>query len=72
LQDAVEKWNAAATIENYTMSISCGFATYHKGVDPAAVLAAADQAMYRSKASAEKTASAETSRAASRAVASGN
>ncbi|HTZ95729.1 MAG TPA: GGDEF domain-containing protein [Terriglobales bacterium] len=72
LQDAVEKWNAAATIENYTMSISCGFATYHKGVDPAAVLAAADQAMYRSKASAEKTASPETSRAASRAVASGN
>lgn len=72
LQDAVEKWNAAATIENYTMSISCGFATYQKGADPAEVLAAADQAMYQSKGSAEKNASAQTPRAASRAVASGN
>lgn len=49
LQDAVTKWNQAAPIEGYVMSISCGFATYTRGADPAAVLAAADQAMYQTK-----------------------
>jgi diguanylate cyclase (GGDEF)-like protein len=49
LQEAVVKWNQTAPIEGYTMSISCGFATYKQGDDPAAVLAAADQAMYQIK-----------------------
>jgi diguanylate cyclase (GGDEF)-like protein len=49
LQEAVAKWNETAPIEGYTMSISCGFATYKQGDDPAATLAAADQAMYQIK-----------------------
>lgn len=49
LQNAVARWNQAAPIEGYVMSISCGFATYTRGADPAAVLAAADQAMYQTK-----------------------
>lgn len=51
LQQAVAKWNEKAPIEGYLMSISCGFATYQRGADPAAVLAAADQAMYQTKCS---------------------
>lgn len=51
LQEAVTKWNAATPIEGYLMSISCGFATYRRGADPAATLATADQAMYQAKCS---------------------
>lgn len=51
LQEAVAKWNEATPIKGYLMSISCGFATYKRGSDPAAILTAADQAMYQSKCS---------------------
>jgi diguanylate cyclase (GGDEF)-like protein len=49
LNDAVAKWNEKEIIKGYSMSISCGFATYTRGADPATVLAAADQAMYQTK-----------------------
>lgn len=51
LQEAVAKWNAATPIEGYSLSISCGSATYRRGADPATTLATADQAMYQAKCS---------------------
>jgi diguanylate cyclase (GGDEF)-like protein len=51
LQQAVAKWNVTTPIEGYSLSISCGFATYRRGADPAATLATADQAMYQAKCS---------------------
>lgn len=76
LQEAVARWNQASPIEGYSMSISCGCATYKRGGDPAATLAAADQAMYQIK-SASSTGAREvpvpnlSSRSMSRAAASG-
>ena len=49
LQQAVGEWNMSEPIKGYTMAVSCGSAMYHKGDDALAVLAAADQAMYRNK-----------------------
>lgn len=51
LQEAVAKWNASTPIEGYSLSISCGCATYRRGADPATTLATADQAMYQAKCS---------------------
>ena len=71
LQEAVIKWNAAAPIERYSLSISCGFATYRRGADPAATLATADQAMYQAKCSFSPGDAAEGAIPFSRAAASG-
>jgi diguanylate cyclase (GGDEF)-like protein len=49
LQEAVGEWNKTEPIKGYTMAVSCGTAMYRKGADALAVLAAADQAMYRNK-----------------------
>jgi diguanylate cyclase (GGDEF)-like protein len=72
LQEAVGRWNESAPIDGYRMSISCGFATYKRGADPAAVLAIADQAMYQAKASFPASGSvAEPANSLSQATASG-
>jgi len=49
LQEAVARWNETKLITGYSLSISCGFATYQRGADPTAILATADQAMYQAK-----------------------
>ena len=50
LQSVIEEWNREHVIAGYEMAVSCGSAVYHKGADAVAVLSAADQAMYKSKA----------------------
>lgn len=49
LQEAVGEWNRGEPIKGYSMAVSCGSAVYRKGSDALAVLAAADQAMYKNK-----------------------
>lgn len=72
LQEAVAKWNATTPIDGYSLSISCGFATYRRGGDPAATLATADQAMYQAKCSfSAANAAAEAAIPFSRAAVSG-
>lgn len=74
LQEAVAHWNAATPVEGYSMSISCGFATYRRGADPTATLATADQAMYQAKCSfspSSAEAASETANSTARAAASG-
>lgn len=46
----VERWNRDSPIVGYQMSLSCGPATYSKGVNPQELLESADQRMYREKA----------------------
>jgi len=50
LQSVIDEWNGEHLIKDYRMSVSCGSAVYHKGEEAVAVLSAADQAMYKSKA----------------------
>jgi diguanylate cyclase (GGDEF)-like protein len=49
LQCEVDQWNQTELIPGYKMALSCGAATYERGMDFQEVIAAADQAMYEHK-----------------------
>jgi diguanylate cyclase (GGDEF)-like protein len=49
LQEAVERWNAAAAIAGYKMSLSCGVAAFADAASASEVIEAADQKMYFQK-----------------------
>lgn len=50
LRGAVDRWNRANSAEGYSMSISCGLASYAKGENVSDVIHLADQRMYLHKA----------------------
>ena len=49
LVNAVEGWNAAGNVPGYRMSLSCGVATYQRGMDLQQIIDLADQRMYADK-----------------------
>ncbi|HVO61912.1 MAG TPA: GGDEF domain-containing protein [Terriglobales bacterium] len=49
LADAVERWNAAGNVPGYRMSLSCGVATYQRGMDLQQLINLADERMYTGK-----------------------
>jgi diguanylate cyclase (GGDEF)-like protein len=54
--DEAGQWSKSSPFPGYTMSLSCGLASFSKGATIPEVLAAADGAMYRHKARATKAA----------------
>ena len=49
VRKAVEQWNRDSPIRGYQMSLSCGAATYSKGMDVQQILKTADERMYLDK-----------------------
>jgi diguanylate cyclase (GGDEF)-like protein len=49
LLNAVEEWNAAGRVPGYRMSLSCGVATYERGMNLQQIIDLADERMYADK-----------------------
>lgn len=49
LVSAVDAWNAGGNVPGYRMSLSCGIATYQRGMDLQQVIDLADRRMYADK-----------------------
>ncbi len=49
LVNAVERWNAAGNLPGYRMSLSCGVATYQRGMNLQQIIDLADERMYADK-----------------------
>ena len=49
LVTAVDTWNTGGNVPGYRMSLSCGAATYQRGMDLQQIIDLADQRMYANK-----------------------